>query len=527
MLSEKKSFIAQQEIDFLGMHISHGTYSPGPHIAHELLKFPDSQLSREQIQQFLGTVNYIRDFIPLAAQYISPLSSLLKKTPPPWGPEHTQAPPSLYIPSDGLRILQTDIHCAHASGSFKPSQQHYHTIYKEILAVRYGIEKFDFYLRGHTFKVEMDNSSFPHILDFKNKVPPNPLLLRLKSWFERYDFHTSHIKGSQNIIPDMLSRPKHIQLISTSSIILVIYTLSPKMAEPSYEPSYILNLPAKQLLSFPPKFTQQPVPSHQPTSLEVIQFASDHLYHYFHFLYNEDDHHHITRPNKLFITPFHLRPYHFSQNTLWYLWCLSVLYLHPVVIPFMKTSQHLHDPTNENSLLWTFLQWFYPLSWWRNKIVSIMGFHNIWKMDDYMSNKLSCIFIFYRLYLSNPNTKLLWSLNHAYKYQTVYDLDTQWPQIKVSLINFLYELNHVDPDYPDEVFIIPSTHSPPRYFQDSQDPMDLDTDFDPADALHCSQPYHNPDIGPSRPWYKSFYDDIDSSDPEYDNNNLSPSQNSM
>ncbi|KAL5797113.1 hypothetical protein ACOSQ2_001933 [Xanthoceras sorbifolium] len=381
MLSKKKSFIAQQEIDFLGMHISHGTYSPGPYIAHELLKFPDSQLSHEQIQQFLGTVNYIRDFIPHAAQYISPLFSLLKKTPPPWGPEHTQAPPPLPIPSDGLRILQTDAsdyhwgallleekdnkryYCAHVSGSFKLYQQHYHTIYKEILAVRNGIEKFNFYLRGHTFKVEMDNSSFPRVLNFKNKVPPDPLLLRLKSWFERYDFHTSHIKGSQNIIPDMLSHPKHIQLISTSSIIPVIYTLSPNMAEPSYKPSYILNLPAKQLLSFPPEFTQHPVPSHQPTSQEVRQFASDHLYHYLHLLHHEDNHHHVSRSNKPFITPFHLRPYHFSQNTLWYLWCLSVLYSHPVILPLMKTSQHLHDPSNENSLLWTFSQWFYPLSW--------------------------------------------------------------------------------------------------------------------------------------------------------------------
>ncbi|KAL5813034.1 hypothetical protein ACOSQ3_027984 [Xanthoceras sorbifolium] len=519
MLSGKKNFIAQQEIDFLGMHISHGTYSLGPHIAHELLKFPDSQLSREQIQQFLGTVNYIRDFLP-----------------------HVPLP--LHIPSDGLRILQTDAsdchwgallleekdkkryYCTHASGSFKPSQQHYHTIYKEILAVRNGIENFDFYLRGHTFKGEMDNSSFPRVLNFKNKVPPDPLLLRFKSWFERYDFQTSHIKGSQNIIPDMLSRPKHIQLISPTSVIPVIYSFSPTMAEPSYEPSYILNLPAKQLLSFPHEFTQQPAPPHQPTSHEVRQFASDHLYHYLNFLHNEDDHHHVTRTNKPFITPFHLRPYHFSQNTLWYLWCLSVLYSHPVILPLLDTSQHLHDPSNENSLLWTFLQRFYPLSWWRNKIVSLMGFHNIWKMDNHMSNKLSCIFIFHRPYLFNPNTQLLWSLNHAYKYQIVYDLDIQWPQIKVSLINFLYELNHVDPDDPDEVFVLPATHSPSGYFQDSQDPMELDSDFD-SEALHCSQPHPDHDIGPSKPWYKSLYGDIDPSDPDYDNNNLSPSQNSI
>ncbi|KAL5758340.1 hypothetical protein ACOSP7_020951 [Xanthoceras sorbifolium] len=310
MLSEKKSFIAQQEIDFLGMHISLGTYSSGPHIAHELLKLPDSNLSREQIQQFLGTVNYIRDFLPHVAQYTSPLSSLLKKTPPPWGPIHIDIPPPLHIPSDGLCILQTDasdchwgallfeerdkkrFYYTHASGSFKSSQQHYHTIYKEILAVKYGIENFDFYLKEHTFKVEMDNSSFPRVLEFKNKVPLDPLLLRLKSWFERYDFHTSHIKGSQNIIPDMLSRPQPIQLLSKTSIIPVIYTLFPTIADPSYDPSYILNLPSKQLLSFPP----------------------DHLYHYLHLLHHENDHHHVTCHNKPFISP---TGYH-SLTILWH-----------------------------------------------------------------------------------------------------------------------------------------------------------------------------------------------------------------
>ncbi|KAL5827639.1 hypothetical protein ACOSQ3_019481 [Xanthoceras sorbifolium] len=58
-----------------------------------------------------------------------------------------------------LCSLKKRYYCAHASETFNTSQQHYHTIYKEILAVKYKIEKFDFYLRGHKFKVEMDNSS--------------------------------------------------------------------------------------------------------------------------------------------------------------------------------------------------------------------------------------------------------------------------------------------------------------------------------------------------------------------------------
>ncbi|KAG5091353.1 hypothetical protein JHK82_050131 [Glycine max] len=41
MLSEKKIQLTQSQIDFLGMHFSKGTYQPLPHIAQELLNFPD------------------------------------------------------------------------------------------------------------------------------------------------------------------------------------------------------------------------------------------------------------------------------------------------------------------------------------------------------------------------------------------------------------------------------------------------------------------------------------------------------
>jgi hypothetical protein len=91
MLSEKKSQIAQTEIDFLGMHFSQGKYQPQPHIVQELLNFPDENLTIKQIQQFLGIINYIRDFILKLAKYTSQLSLLLKKNPPPWGNRETEA----------------------------------------------------------------------------------------------------------------------------------------------------------------------------------------------------------------------------------------------------------------------------------------------------------------------------------------------------------------------------------------------------------------------------------------------------
>lgn len=211
MLLEKKSQLAQTEIYFLGMHFSQGKYQPQPHKARELLNFLDKNLTSKQIQQFLGIINYIRDFIPKLAKYTSLLSFLLKKNPPPWGPEQTEAVktlkrisqtlPALKISGDGKRILQIDAsdhywgeilikeingvkyYCGHARGQFKEAEKHYHTTYKEALVVKLGIQKFDFHLRGHHFEVHMDNSSFPKILEFKNKMPPDPQTLASKIGF--------------------------------------------------------------------------------------------------------------------------------------------------------------------------------------------------------------------------------------------------------------------------------------------------------------------------------------------------------
>ena len=70
---------------------------------------------------------------------------------------------------DGKRSI-----CGYKSGAFKPSELHYDSTFKEILAVKRGIEKFQFHLLGHNFLVEMDMSSFPKMLQFKRKMLSHP-----------------------------------------------------------------------------------------------------------------------------------------------------------------------------------------------------------------------------------------------------------------------------------------------------------------------------------------------------------------
>ena len=182
MLSERKMQIGLAQIEFLGMKPSQGKYEAQPHITQELLKFPDENLTKFQIQQFFGIVNYLRDFVPKLSVITKPLSDMLKKESHSWTSLQTEAIrqlkrkmislPALQIPSDGKRILQTDARdqhwgailleedntrkrriCGYKSGHFKDSQLHYHSSFKELIAIKMGIQKFEFHLIGYHFLV--------------------------------------------------------------------------------------------------------------------------------------------------------------------------------------------------------------------------------------------------------------------------------------------------------------------------------------------------------------------------------------
>lgn len=79
-------------------------------------------------------------------------------------------------------------------------------MFNEILAVKKAIEKLEFHLIGHKFRIEMDMSSFPKMLQFKKKMVPHQQLLRWSKWFSKYDFVSFYLKGTENTLADILSR---------------------------------------------------------------------------------------------------------------------------------------------------------------------------------------------------------------------------------------------------------------------------------------------------------------------------------
>ncbi|KAL2486358.1 Reverse transcriptase domain-containing protein [Abeliophyllum distichum] len=115
MLAQKKMVIGVPEINFLGMQIKDGQYSLQPHVGQELLKFLDANLSKKKVQQFLGIVNYMVDFIDHLSTTIKALQNILKKNAPAWSEEQTKAIqeikqkvyglPALSIPTDGKKDI--------------------------------------------------------------------------------------------------------------------------------------------------------------------------------------------------------------------------------------------------------------------------------------------------------------------------------------------------------------------------------------------------------------------------------------
>ncbi|KAH9680193.1 hypothetical protein KPL71_026462 [Citrus sinensis] len=288
MLSTKKSTIATDNIEFI-------------------------------VQQFLGIINYIRDFIPHVDHYTHHLSALLKKKPPEWNTDHTNAvttlkqiaqnPPPLKLITNGKRILQTDASddswgailleetngkehfIAYASGQFSDTQKHYHSVFKEILAVKNGIKKFEYHLIGHHFLIRMDSSVFPNILNFKESFP----------------------------------------------------------------------------------------------------FSSFH-------------------PENLFLTDLTLDPSReTTEDVLWYLWCLTVLYATKLVLPITPTLEHLLDSNKATSLTWTLLEWFSPIPWWRKKLQQLSENYNLERMPASEAQMFTSVFIIHRPYFQHPDTKLFWT----------------------------------------------------------------------------------------------------------------------
>ncbi|GAV63050.1 hypothetical protein CFOL_v3_06572, partial [Cephalotus follicularis] len=67
-----------------------GTITPIQRFILFAEKFPDIITDKKQLQRFLGSLNYIKDFIPNLQDLCTPLYQRLRNNLPPWTNIHTQ-----------------------------------------------------------------------------------------------------------------------------------------------------------------------------------------------------------------------------------------------------------------------------------------------------------------------------------------------------------------------------------------------------------------------------------------------------
>ena len=140
---------------------------------------------KQELQSFLGAVNYLQTFVPHLSHHTEPLRAILKKENSfAWDENSNNSfqrikslleksllkplryynrnkPVTLQCDASlkglGACIIQEGQPIAFTSKSLTDTETHYANIERELLAIVFGCEKFHTYLYGRTFIVESDH----------------------------------------------------------------------------------------------------------------------------------------------------------------------------------------------------------------------------------------------------------------------------------------------------------------------------------------------------------------------------------
>jgi hypothetical protein len=171
-LSKKKLEFAKTKIEYLCLILSLGKIEMQEHVLKALSEFPDKILDKKQLQIFLGSLNYIRNFYENQTKDVKCLQKRLK-IELPWNDKMTKVVQIIKQKIQNLSkialnypfILETDASedvwesvllqkhsnreqiCMYALGCFKEPELKYPSSHKEILAAKNGIKRFRLFLK--------------------------------------------------------------------------------------------------------------------------------------------------------------------------------------------------------------------------------------------------------------------------------------------------------------------------------------------------------------------------------------------
>lgn len=221
-----------KEVSYLGHKFSKKGIESDPDRI-KAIRDLDYPQNKEQLMSFLGTINYLRNFIPNLAELSAPLRNLLKKNVVyQWFPNHSKvvddlkriisdAPilqnfdptKTLVIEADsskygvGCVLLQDDKPIFYASKSLTDTEVNYSQTEKEFLAILYACKRFHYFVYGlENVIVHTDHKPLVSIMQKELSKIHSVRLQRMKIKLFPYKLELKYVPGKQMHISDFLSR---------------------------------------------------------------------------------------------------------------------------------------------------------------------------------------------------------------------------------------------------------------------------------------------------------------------------------
>lgn len=233
-IKPQKCEIGMTSVIFLGHHLGDGTIRPVESTIAKIAKAPRPE-TKKQLRSFLGLAGYYRDLIPHYAQKAKPLTEMtrkMEKNKLAWNTEREEAFETLkqalasmpVVKAADIKkpfVLRTDasdrcigavlmqeheglLHpVSYASRQLMPREERYSAIERECLALVWAIAKFHIFLYGTSFVVQTDHQPLRYLSQAKHL---NSRILRWSLALQEYTFRVEHIKGSENVGADYMSR---------------------------------------------------------------------------------------------------------------------------------------------------------------------------------------------------------------------------------------------------------------------------------------------------------------------------------
>ncbi|UYV74937.1 K02A2.6-like [Cordylochernes scorpioides] len=239
-LNAKKQQIAVEKVNFLGHIISRDGIAIQASRAEAIQKLKRPE-NKTEVQRFLGMVTYLGKFIPNLSDKTAPLRKLISnKSEWKFGGEEidcfeklkdmvSNAPiltffdptKPITISSDasqygiGTVLMQGGHAIEYASFSLNATQRKYAQIEKELLAIVFGCERFQYYIWGNDVIVETDHKPLLSIVK-KPLEKLSPRLQRMVLRLMRFQISLKFTPGKNMFVADHLSRDPLKDEVDTS-----------------------------------------------------------------------------------------------------------------------------------------------------------------------------------------------------------------------------------------------------------------------------------------------------------------------